>query len=244
MRILFLTLLLCTFSSCSLQSFSRDKGLPKQPLTPDEVESLEREIVALQEDSSRIIFGRLKVQYGGQTTTVRAVITPQMEEGYRVQILPLTSLSVLEEFLLSRENIEFREGTKSRSTGQITGRDMFRAIGELLSPEDTLSLLLGKIPTKMWSELQSQGNLFWSEGTVIGASRRTRLKTQTAQEGVRAALEDVKISDRFREKPVLHFRYRGAQAHEAGIYPECVLISILRRGVEIEFYPLKVRMAR
>jgi hypothetical protein len=244
MRILFLALAFSVFSSCSLQSLSHDRGLPKQLLTPDEVESLGKELVASQQDSSRIIFGRLKVQYGGQTTTVRAVITPQTEEGYRVQILPLTSLSVLEEFLLSREDVSVRDGTKTRSAEQITGRDMFRAIGELLSPEDTLSLLLGKIPSNMWNELQSQGSFFWRDNSAVGASRRTRLETRMVQEGKGAALEDVEISDRFREKPVLHFRYRGVREHEVGSYPEYVLVSILRRGVEIEFYPLKVRVAR
>ncbi len=234
MRILFLALAFSVFSSCSLQSLSRDRGLPKQLLTPDEVESLERDIVASQQDSSRTIFGRLKVQYGGQTTTVRAVITPQTEEGYRVQILPLTSLSVLEEFL----------GTKTRSAEQITGRDMFRAIGELLSPEDTLSLLLGKIPSNMWNEVQSQGSFFWRDNSAVGASRRTRLEAQTAQEKTRATLEDVEISDRFREKPVLRFRYGGVREHEAGSYPEYVMVSILRRDIEIEFYPLKVRVAQ
>ena len=244
MRILFLAFVLYTFSSCSLQSLSRDRGLPKQPLAPDEVASLERELVASQQDSSRTIFGRLKVQYGRQTTTVRAVITPQRNEGYRVQILPLTSLSVLEEFLLSSEDMSVRDGRKTRTAEQITGRDMFRAIGELVSAEDTLSLLLGKIPRNMWNELQSQGSFFWSENKVIGASRRTRLEAQTAQEKTRATLEDVEISDRFREKPVLRFRYGGVREHEAGSYPEYVMVSILRRDIEIEFYPLKVRVAQ
>ncbi|MGA1191129.1 MAG: hypothetical protein ACO3XO_02470 [Bdellovibrionota bacterium] len=244
MRHVFLALFLSVFSSCSLQSFSRDKGLPKQFLTPHEMASLERDIVASRQDSSRIIFGRLKVQYGGQTTTVRAVITPQMEEGYRVQILSLTSLSVLEEFLLSREDMSFRDGTKTRSADQITGRDMFRAIGELLSPEDTLALLLGKIPSNMWNELQSQGSFFWMDNTAVGASHRTRLKTRMAQEGKGAVLEGVEISDRFREKPVLHFRYRGVREHEAGSYPEHVLVSILRRDVEIEFHPLNIRVSQ
>lgn len=244
MRTLFLVLLLSAFSSCSLQTLSRDEGLPKQPLTPDEVESLEGELVASQQDSSRTIFGRLKVQYGGQATTVRAVITPRREEGYRVQILSLTSLSVLEEFLLSREDMSVRDGTKTRSAEQITGRDMFRAIGELLSPEDTFSLLLGKIPSNMWKEIQRQGSFFWRDNSAVGASRRTRFETRMAQEGKGAALETVEISDRFREKPVLHFRYRGVREHEADSYPEYVLVSILRRGVEIEFYTLKVRVAR
>lgn len=244
MRILFLALLLSAFASCSLQSPSRDMGLPKQPLTPDEVESLERDVVASQRMSNRIIFGRLKVEYDGQATTVRIAITPQSEGTYRVQILPLTSLSVLEEFLLSPENMALRDDAKTRSTGQITGRDMFRAIGELMSPKDTLSLLLGEVPNSMWNELQSQGSFFWVDNAAVGASRRTRIETRKAQDGIGTVLESVEISDRFREKPVLYFRYEGDREYEAGSYPEHVFVSILRRGVKIEFFPLKVRTSR
>jgi|GEM_PF-1783001 len=238
---LILSSVLVLSAGCSLQHPSHRSHSSENVFSKEEILNVERAFVMADESPLPIIFGRLRIDLGSQHTTIRVIITPVSKESFRIQVLPLTSLTILEEFYISTksdEALDFEE-QGSASQEKISHRDIFRAVGRLVKPSDFLRLFLGRIPESIWREVNSEGTFLWSQEKGLVSSRLIKMELGKSDGGI---LEFLELSDQFREKPVLSFRYIGGQIHGQQRYPEQITVSLLRRGIKLELAPLTIRV--
>ncbi|MCB0328134.1 MAG: hypothetical protein KDD70_00685 [Bdellovibrionales bacterium] len=175
---------------------------------------------------------------GGKEHRFRVAITPEGLNRFRLQLLPTTSLMVLESFYLEEGKIERVEGGVSEFVSE---KIVFDLIGEMISPEEFFALLLGRVPRSERFRTFREEPLRVSEDGSIGGQRSIEYSL-VFEHRKSVSLKFVELNDRFREEPVLRLSYRNEESAKVEGFPALVTLSILRRDVDVRVELLQVKI--
>ncbi|MCI5064201.1 hypothetical protein MRY87_00595 [bacterium] len=236
----------CSTTGLAPYELSRDQA----PLffTPNERTALRSQLLPDARLLALRILLSVEIALDDQVQRFRAVVYREAPGQLRVQLLPTTSLTVIDSFRFTRD------GVKGEAPDEVlSARNIFTLIGDIREPEEFFTLLLGRLPI---ADSPPFGQPFFP----VSLSKEVK-KPYVSQVGPeligsrdegqeiildreRKRLVAVTLSDRLRELPILRFEYgeHSFRFHPSIPLPETVTLHLLRREVSVQMKLLQAKI--